>query len=625
MDQVTSWDGPIVEFDMTAPVPQDHPAGGAIQTSPDGVPPQTETPATPQAPDEPRIWPGVLIAVLVGGGLLAVNYLLEGGLVRGLSKFAVPALGLLMLLVWWLAASRVGWGARIGFPLLAIAFGVLAYFPADRSMQANGGMGFVLFLWVVVLAWPLWLLVAGGMSWPVRAVGLGLVLLLSFGLCDLLRIEGSDGSIDFEVDWRWSPTKSERNLAERDSRGEAEATEVVAGPGDWLGFRGERRDGVASGVKLLETNWSEKPPKRLWKFRAGPGWSSFAVVGGRIYTQEQLGKEEAITCYEADTGKIVWTHKVGDEFWELMGGAGPRATPTFHDGRIYALGTKGKLNCLDPATGKSLWNEPADLVKDSGGKVPEWGFSSSPCVVKGVVSVYAGGPDGKAVLGYDARTGKLKWAGGNGGHGYASTQLVELAGVPVLLVASNEGLLGVAPDTGKEVLNYSWPMKAGPARCVQSPAISDNEVLLGTGFGQGTRRVKFTVSGDELKGEEVWTTNRLSPYYTDFVVHEGHIYGFDNGFLTCLSLEDGSTKWRKRGFSAGAAFGHGQLVLLPEQGLLLVQAEKSGHVGLVDAKPEYRDKGSFKAIAGKTWNHPVIAHGRLFLRNSDWMVCYEVK
>jgi outer membrane protein assembly factor BamB len=161
---------------------------------------------------------------------------------------------------------------------------------------------------------------------------------------------------------------------------------------------------------------------------------------------------------------------------------------------------------------------------------------------------------------------------------------------------------------------------------VQSPAVSDNELLIGTGFGQGTRRVKFTVSGDELKGEEVWTTNRLNPYYTDFVVHKGHIYGFDNGFLTCVSLEDGSTMWRKRGFKSGAAFGHGQLVLLPEQGLLLVQAEKTGHVGLIEAKPEdASEKGNFKAIEGKTWNHPVIAHGRLFLRNSDWMVCYEVK
>src|SRR5262249_37071163 len=151
------------------------------------------------------------------------------------------------------------------------------------------------------------------------------------------------------------------------------------------------------------------------------------------------------------------------------------------------------------------WDGPADLIKDSGGKVPEWGFSSSPYVTKDVVSVYAGGPDGKAVLGYDADTGKLRWAGGNGGHGYASTQLVTLADVPVLVVASSSGLLGVNPATGKEVLNYSWPMEAGPARCVQSPPVSDNELLIGTGFGQGTRRVKFTRSGDELKGEEVWT------------------------------------------------------------------------------------------------------------------------
>src|SRR5207253_2767439 len=136
----------------------------------------------------------------------------------------------------------------------------------------------------------------------------------------------------------------------------------------------------------------------------GPGWSSFAVVGNHVFTQEQRQDAEAVVCYDADTGAEIWVHEDNVRFSEPVAGPGPRSTPTFHEGKLYTLGAKGWLNCLDAATGKLFWTR--DIVKDSEVKVPDWGFASSPLVVQGIVTVYAGNKDnGKGVLGYKADTG----------------------------------------------------------------------------------------------------------------------------------------------------------------------------------------------------------------------------
>src|SRR5262249_49796787 len=160
---------------------------------------------------------------------------------------------------------------------------------ADSSIQETGGVVFY-GVWAAIVAWPLWLLISGGMSWPARQVGLVVALLLAFGLCDVISTTGSDGDINFDIVWRWAPTANDQNLAEREKRERAEVGEGVPlpttdGPGDWPGFRGKERDGVAREATVGRTNWSEEPPKLLWKYHVGPGWSSFAVVGGRIYTQ----------------------------------------------------------------------------------------------------------------------------------------------------------------------------------------------------------------------------------------------------------------------------------------------------------------------------------------------------
>jgi outer membrane protein assembly factor BamB len=369
----------------------------------------------------------------------------------------------------------------------------------------------------------------------------------------------------------------------------------------------------------IATDWKQQPPRKIWRQHVGPGWSSFAVIGNRLYTQEQRGPDEVVVCYDADSGKELWLHKDSTRFSEMMAGPGPRATPTFHEGKIYALGAKGLLNCLDAATGQLKWSR--DIMKDSDAKLPIWGFASSPLVSNGIVTVLAGDPAGKVVLAYKANTGEPAWHAGEGAkdyHSYCSVQPARLAGVEQLVISTAAGLLALHPTRGDVLWRYNWPLGSGGSRIVQPTIIGDSDVLIGTGFGVGTRRVHLKHNGDKWTTEEVWTSKAFKPYFNDQVVCGDHGYGFDSSFLACLNLADGKVKWKDR------RYGSGQVLLLADQNLLLVLSEQ-GKVALVEANPDkFNEVASFQALEGKTWNHPVVAHGKLFVRNGEEMACYEL-
>ncbi len=201
---------------------------------------------------------------------------------------------------------------------------------------------------------------------------------------------------------------------------------------EWPGFRGPARDGIIPGVQI-DTNWSTTPPVELWRKPIGPGWGSFAVSGDRIYTQEQRGDDEIVTCYSAVTGNPVWAHRDAARFWEANAGAGPRATPTLHDGRLYTFGATGIVNALDAADGRVLWSRNAG--SDTGAKIPGWGFASSPLIVGDKIVVAASGH----LVAYDAATGAPRWFGPEAGGSYSSPQLFTIRGVAQILLV---GALG---------------------------------------------------------------------------------------------------------------------------------------------------------------------------------------
>jgi outer membrane protein assembly factor BamB len=563
-----------------------------------------------------RLWPGLVIVALQWAVIVVPGWVAPATMVQFWAAFVGPVLAAVALLAWWLFASRLRWTDRLLGAGAFLGGGLAAYALCEPLMR--DGLGLFVLPWITT-AWVVWLLVTPFLRWPVRRGGLLAVFLIAWGCCPLLRLDGVYGDFAGQFGWRWGATAEDKFLAEHHDGSAPPATtgDVAAlHPGDWPGFRGPRRDGRLTGVRI-DTDWAGHPPRQLWRHRVGPGWGSFAVVGRLVYTQEQRGEVEAVVCYDADTGEEVWVHADQDRFKEKVSGVGPRATPTFHDGKVYALGASGVLNCLDAATGKRQWQR--DVKQETGAKVPEWGFASSPLVWHGLVTVFAGGPDNKGVAAYDAESGEPVWQSGDGRHSYSSPQPARLGDVDQILIASDAGLTALHATSGAVLWRHERPTEQGLPRCVQPALVGATDVLLGSGLSMGERRVAVRGGGDAWSdAAEVWTSKALKAYYNDRVVHKGHVYGFDANIFTCLSLDDGEERWR------GGRYGNGQVLLLADQDLLLVLSEK-GEVVLVAADPGgHRELARFRAIEGKTWNHPVVARGRLFVRNGAEAACYEL-
>ncbi len=493
----------------------------------------------------------------------------------------------------------------LGGGLMLLAWNALGL---DRTYQ-------VFFLWVAVpatlFALLMWWLFASRLSWIARLAGL---LLLVAVLCTM-RLEEYEGDMVPVVRFRWQPTREQRArnyFASVPEPGGLATIEVVElGEGDWPGFRGRRRDGVVNGVRLSR-DWKNRPPRELWRHPVGQAWSSFAVVGNRIYTQEQRDQVEVVSCWDFTTGEPLWAHRDDDRFNEAMGGPGPRATPTFDQSRIYTLGANGRLNCLDASTGESAWETPPNVLEATSGLNLDWAMSGSPLVVDDRVIVIPGGAKG-GVAAFDAKTGELSWASGSRPASYASPRMVEINGRPTLLCFGGDGLTAYRIEDGGELWHLPWTN--GPRVNAALPLlVSPGRLFISSGYTQGCAVLE--IGSDARSPSILWQNKLMKCKFNDPVVHKGYAYGLDEGILVCLDLETGRRRW-KRG-----RYGYGQLLLAGD--LILVQAER-GHVALVEATPErFRELGKFPALHSKTWNHPVLVRNRLLVRNADEMACFEL-
>ena len=560
-----------------------------------------------------RLWPAGLLIALYWGIRVGDRV---GFLPRFLNKSttSVAIMTASGLLVWWLFFSRLRWPARFLGLFVLVVGGAAAIPLVHESLKSPLRGGVVLFAApFVVMAALAWLLVARRASTKVRTAGLSAVVLAAWASFLLLRVV--DGSGDLK--WRWSPTAEQKYLAERTVSPPAPVSAIgplVVGPSDWPQFRGPQRDNRVAGLRI-ETDWVKHPPKLMWKHRIGPAWSSFSVVDHVCFTQEQRGDDEATVCYHLDTGDEVWSRADAARFWTAQSGAGPRATPTFQDAQVYAMGATGLLNCIDAATGQLVWQR--NLTKDAGVDVPDWGFAASPLVGDDKVIVFAGGGNGKGTVAYHTADGEVAWFGGSGSHSFSSAQLARINGVEQILMAHDLGLDALAPDDGKTLWHHDWNMD-GYARMVQPHVFGDDSVILASGYGNGSRMLKVSHGDDAWRAETVWTSKKLIPYYNDFVVYEDHAYGFDGNIFCCIDLKTGERRWKK------GRYGNGQVLLLVEQGILLVLAD-DGTAILVAAEPaELREVSRFKALTGTTWNHPVVVRDKLLVRNAEEAACYEL-
>lgn len=562
-----------------------------------------------------RVWPGVAVVIVQWLAWFVVPFFLPDAMLYAMMVAASCALAVVL---WWLLLSRAPWYERVG-ALILIVLAVIGTKRIVHVSIATGSMGFLLFV-MAIPAMSLALVAAAVVSrrlsaGPRRAV-IAAAILFACGVFTLLRTGGASGDFKNDFHWRWSKTPEERLLAQAvDETEKLPATPIApaaaGSEADWPGFRGPHRDSAVRSVQI-KTDWSASPPVELWRRPVGPGWSSFAVRGTRLYTQEQRGKDEIVACYDVTTGKPVWKHSDAVRFYESVGGPGPRGTPTLSNGRVYALGATGTMNVLDEGTGSVVWSRNA--VSDTGAKIPGWGISGSPLVVGDLVIVAASGN----LVAYDLATGKPRWLGPGGSNSYSSPQLVTIDGVQQIVLMSSTGATSVALADGKLLWNYSWP---SDTRIMQPAVIADGDLMISVGDGMGgsgMRRIAVKQGSSGWTTEERWTSEDLISSFNDFVIHKGHAFGFDYGTVACIDLKDGKRKWK------GARYGYGQLVLLPDQDVLLVLSEK-GELALVKASPDqFTELARFPAIEGKTWNHPVLVGDVLLVRNDHEMAAFRL-
>lgn len=379
----------------------------------------------------------------------------------------------------------------------------------------------------------------------------------------------------------------------------------------WTNFRGPNRDGRYDEMSVL-TNWPAGGLTPIWKQPIGVGFSSFVIADGRAYTIEQRRRKEMVAAYDMATGRELWTQGWNAEFSDTTGD-GPRSTPTWDDGRLYALGATGELRCLDAKTGAVSWGR--NILSDNGASNLQWAMAASPLIVDDKVIVLPGGPAGKSIVAYNKMTGAPVWRSQSDPAAYVSPMLLTLAGRRQIVVVSSSRILGLVPEDGALLWSYPWDTDMG-INVSQPIQVDKNRFFISAGYGKGAALVEVSGSGNNLSAKTVWENINMKNKFNSSVLHEGHIYGLDEGILTCVDVNTGTRKWK------GGRYGYGQVILA--SGHLIITTD-AGELALVKATPDqFTEVARFAALEGKIWNYPAIANGKLLVRNSTQMAAYNI-
>lgn len=558
--------------------------------------------------------PGYRIAVALG---FLVVMALTWKLGRRFENLQQPAAHLwlgrldLLLLVVWLVESAMLINLMVGPGLPAWC--VIALFAPSM-------------LWVPWLTW-----------WPFRSGWERLPGLLILGLLGalfpaLIEVKGVTGEIKLEFAWRDRSGKTPVTAASQTDANSGSVQKPAAetpatielppvGPHDFSQFLGPQRTGVVTGSSLAR-DWKSDPPRERWRVPVGLGWSSFAVVGDACFTQEQAGSGECVVCRRVSDGREVWRHADRERFNSVMGGDGPRATPTVADGLVYAIGAKGRLNCLQGSDGSVVWS--IDILKENQASENVHGVCGSPLIYEDLVIVAPTRTRTVVLAAYDRKNCRPVWqAKGEGEASYASPMIARLAGRTVLLYQNAAELAAYDPATGERLWQFPWTndVRVNSSQCIVLPGTPDR-IVVSTGYSVGAALFEVTcdesstAAGGDWKVIEKWRSRGMKTKFTTPVAHGSAIYGLDDGILAAIDIETGKQLWKS------GRYGHGQILLAGD--VLLVQAE-TGEVVLVDPQPaRLVELGRIPALSGKTWNNLALAHDLLLVRNDHEAACYQL-
>jgi len=518
-----------------------------------------------------------------------------------------------MRIRWWPLAGITLIGGGLFYAVQVAGFSIVR--PAHDFTILIGLLNVLLYVWV--RAWS-------GLQKRTQITTISVVFAIQALLSLMLRGNefAGDGRIIFQ--WRWTATPEQRLAAFSPQTHKATATANLSETHEFdsPSFRGTDRTGRYE-IPDIDLNWNENPPRELWRHPIGRGWSSFAVVGDFCVTQEQRDSDEAVVCYELQTGRPVWMHGDAARFDEVTSGPGPRATPTIHSGRVFSFGATGILNCLDGTDGRVIWSH--QFAKES---VPLFGYSCSPLIHHDHVIVTPGGKSG-SIVALHADTGEVAWSRDSRKPGYCSPHLFRTEDEDQILVFDATGLHGHEATTGELHWTFPWGdnsdeyVNVGQPVNLRAPEVRHSDrgdarhLFISSGYGRGSAVISIShgASG-EWSANVVWQSKSLKSKFSDVVIHEGHAYGLDEGILACVSLADGTRRWKN------GRYGYGQLILVNQT--LLVQTE-SGRIALVAADPnKFTEVATLNALNDRTWNQPVVAGWKLLVRNDREAVCFEL-
>lgn len=383
--------------------------------------------------------------------------------------------------------------------------------------------------------------------------------------------------------------------------------------GEWPQWRGPDRDGISKETGLLR-GWPEGGPPLVWKAKgAGRGYSSMAIANGRLYTLGLRGDKEFVIAFDVATGREVWATPHGSAFRNDRGD-GPRSTPTIDGARLYVLGGSGDLSCLDAKSGRVVWT--MNVLKKFGGENITWGISESPLVVGERLLVNAGGPEA-SVVALNKKDGSLIWKSQSDRAGYSSAIPVEVGGATQVVFFTSRRAMGLDIKDGRLIWDYERP--ANRVANAATPVARGNRVFISSDYGTGAGLVEIKNVGGKTTASEVYFTKDMRNHHSSSVLVGDYLYGFSGSILTAMRFDTGEVVWRDRSVGKGAlVYADGHLYCLSENGV----------VGLVEATPEgYRERGRFRIPQDSlpTWSHPVVAGGRLYLRDQDTIYSYDVK
>lgn len=497
----------------------------------------------------------------------------------------------------------------IGTLALAGIIVLLAQSELDRNFKSWALSATLLLAVLLELVWFLFL---SRFNWRLRLATFVILALAVFALKKTVRVAGTvNGTGLPRFAWRWTEERAQPLVAP--PAAPVAQIALSATSVDVPQFFGPHRDGIVTNAHLAR-DWASTPPKQLWRQPVGAGWSAFAAVGGRAYTQEQRGESECATCYDLLTGRLLWVQSNAVHFSQWQSGDGPHATPTVDQGRIFTMGAMGTLDCLETATGRLVWSRN-ELAEN---KLPNltWGTSDSPLVFDDIVIVTGGLAKGPTVLAYRRTDGKPLWRAGADKASYASPILATVAGRRVVISCNAASLTVHNPANGEILLDYPWTTDKWP-KASQPVVLDGDRVFLSAGYGSGCVLLQLKVSADgKFTATQLWRNMHMKTQFNSVAARNGFLYGLDDGMLACVEISTGDRKWKE------GRYGSGQTLLADD--LAIIQSE-GGDVVLADATPDSgQELGRIPALKSKTWNHPTLAGRYLLIRNSEEAACYEL-